>query len=278
MLNIGFIREVGPFRWAFRTALRQAYKRVLKRNHRMRLPTGEWMTLPVASRFATEAYVTGGDVDWGSERLLAALMDGTGAFLDIGANIGYYSLYCAPLTSAVYSFEPDPRVRQTLEHNVSGNPGIHVVTCAVGAATGRAKFALEREAEVSHLLLDGQVSGEAIEIEVTTIDAFVAKRGLRVEAIKIDVEGHDRQAIEGASTVMKQQEPILLTESIADAELFTLTRAVGYRIFAYVRHRETRKRRFAELLQDVPIAYDTKMLFLVPERLVERIKQMAEQR
>jgi FkbM family methyltransferase len=271
LVNIRFIREVGPLRWAFRTAIRQFYKRVLRRDHRMRLPIGGWITLPVSSRFATEAYVTGADVDWGSERLLAALMDGTGAFLDVGANIGYYSLYFAPLASAVYSFEPDPRVRQALERNVASNPRIHVLPFAVGAVKGKARFVLERDAEVSHLLRDGQASGNEIEVEVMTLDVFAAERGLRVEAIKIDVEGHDREVIEGALTIMRQQHPVVLTESPPDAELFRLTRETGYRVFGYVRHRQTRKRHFAELQPDVPTSGETKMLFLVPERLVERI-------
>ena len=108
MVNIGFIKEVGPFRWVFRTVVRQFYKRIVKRDHTMRLPTGEWITLPVSNHFASEAFVTHGDVDWGSERLLEALLSRKGVFLDVGAHIGYYSLYVLPRVLAVYSFEPDP--------------------------------------------------------------------------------------------------------------------------------------------------------------------------
>lgn len=64
MANITFLREVGPVRWVVRTAIRQFYKRVLKKDQRMRLPTGEWITLPINNQFSTEAFITGGNVDW----------------------------------------------------------------------------------------------------------------------------------------------------------------------------------------------------------------------
>jgi FkbM family methyltransferase len=270
------MREVGPFQWAFRTVIRQFYKRVLKRDHKMRLPTGEWMTLPISSRFATEAYVTRADVDWGSEKLFDALIDGNGVFLDVGANIGYYSLYFAPRFSAVYSFEPDPRVRLSLEQIVRNNPNIHVIPYAVAATQGKACFVLERDAEVSHLSTDGDNGGEQIEVELTTIDAFASARDLRVEAIKIDVEGHDKEVIEGALTTLMQQTPVVLAESSPDAELFRLASKVGYRVFAYVRHPETRQRHFEELVPEVPTPGETKMLFLIPAHMIERIKVKAE--
>jgi hypothetical protein len=51
------------------------------------------MCLPPLDRFASEAYITGADVDWESERLLFSLLGKQGVFLDIGAHIGYYALY-----------------------------------------------------------------------------------------------------------------------------------------------------------------------------------------
>ena len=121
-INTVFIRDVGPLRWAWRTARRQFYKRILCRDHRMQLPTGQWMTLPIVDHFASEAFITNADVDWGSEQLLFSLLGGKGAFLDIGAHIGYYSLYMLPRVEAVYAFEPDPRVRALLEKTSARSP------------------------------------------------------------------------------------------------------------------------------------------------------------
>jgi len=55
-INTVFIRDVGPLRWAWRTARRQFYKRILCRDHRMQLPSGQWKTLPIVDHFASEAF------------------------------------------------------------------------------------------------------------------------------------------------------------------------------------------------------------------------------
>jgi FkbM family methyltransferase len=261
------MREVGPLRWVWRTAVRQYYKRIVKRDHAMQLPTGEWMNLPIQDHFASEAFITSCDVDWGSEALLASLLNRKGAFLDVGAHIGYYSLYMRPLVREIYCFEPDPRVCALLENNVRDMDNVLVIPWAVGAAKGRARFTLERDAEISHLSAAGEDAANQIVVEVVTIDDFVRSRGLTVEAIKIDVEGHDLEVIRGALGVLKEQQPLVLTEARPDAKLFELARFVAYRVFAFVRHPRTRKKWMAELFADQPIPEETKMLFLVPQRL-----------
>ena len=279
MLNYSFIREVGTVKWAWRTAIRQLYKRILKRAHRMRLPTGEWMALPFESRFASEAYITGADADWGSERLLYSLLSGFGVFLDVGANIGYYSLYMLPRVEAVFSFEPDPRALAGLRKNVGARPKVEIVECAVGASPGRARFVLHIDAERSHLAT-GAESSEAgvIEVEVKTIDAFVAERGLWVEAMKIDAEGHDPEVLEGAMQTMREQRTLVLTEAEANEHLFRLAAEAGYRVFAYMREKRTRRRWFAELKAGSSERGETKMLFVVPAEMGERVAAKAEQR
>jgi FkbM family methyltransferase len=266
-IDVAFIREVGPWRWAKRTAVRQFYKRVLHCDHWMLLPTGEWLLLPIADHFASEAFITGGDVDWGSEALMFQLLQGKGALLDVGAHIGYYSLYMLPRVTEVYAFEPDPRVRELLEMNLRGRLNVDVIPWAAGARPGRARFTLARDSEVSHMAQEGDDPGDQITVDVVTLDTFVRTRGLQVEAIKIDVEGHDTEVIAGGLQVLAGQEPLVLTEARPDALLFTLMRKVGYRVFAFVRGRLTRGKRLVELFADRPVPGETKMLFLAPGRL-----------
>jgi FkbM family methyltransferase len=257
-------------RWLARTVVRQFYKRIARRDHFMDLPTGERLCLPVQDHFASEAYITDADVDWGSERLLFSLLDKTGVFLDIGAHIGYYSLYMRPRVAAVYAFEPDPRMRPYLEKNLTDKRDIHILRCAVGGAAGRAGFVLEGSAELSHLS-NGPVTGkqEVIEVDVVTVDTFVRSRGLFVEAIKIDVQGFDTQVIAGALETLKSQQPVVLTEARPDRVLFDLACQASYTVFAFVRDPRTRQRAFARLTKRPP--GDTKMLFLVPDRMLSRI-------
>ena len=274
-MNAAFIREVGTCRWIFRTSIRQFYKRIARRDHVMRLPSGEFITLPIANHFASEVFVTGADVDWGSERLFYALLARKGAFLDIGAHIGYYSLYMLPRTQLTFCFEPDPRVRGFLEKNVAAKRNAQIMCCAVSEKPGTARFTLERDAAISHLSVGNEEGENIIDVEVVTIDSFVRERELKVEAIKIDVEGFDTAVISGALNVLKEQQPLVLTEAKADGVLFKILRGVAYRIFAYIRDPQTREKRFMELTsaEEAASAGHTKMLFLVPERLVEEIRR-----
>lgn len=277
LINRAFIKEVGLLRWLRRTAIRQYYKRVVRRDHAMRLPTGEWLTLPIADRFASEAFITQGDVDWGSEALMFSLLNREGVFLDVGAHIGYYTLYMLPRVLGVYSFEPDPRVRGLLEKNVTDRQNVSVLPLAVGARQGRARFTMEKDSEVSHLSAEGDEAGNQIVVDIVTIDEFVRLGGLPVEAIKIDVEGHDTEVIEGALHVMAEQQPLVLSEARPGAVLFDLASRVDYRVFAFVRHGKTRKKWLAELQSDLPVPGETKMLFLVPQRLWTEFMRRADE-
>jgi hypothetical protein len=105
-MNLEYIREVGVVRWTWRTCLRQLSKRLLRVENTLVLPTGLLIHLPKHSKFGSEVFVTKANVDWGSERIFAENLDPSGVFLDVGANIGYYSLYVLPCVSSAYAFEP----------------------------------------------------------------------------------------------------------------------------------------------------------------------------
>ena len=91
MSNWNFVRQVGILPWALRYTKGQFYKRILRRDCQLRLPTGNLISLPRQSASATEVYVTNADVDWGAEALLARFADSKRDFLDIGSRIGYYA-------------------------------------------------------------------------------------------------------------------------------------------------------------------------------------------
>lgn len=78
VINIPFIRQIGPLKWLHRYARRQFEKRILRRDSRLKLPTGLTINLPRWSRSATEVYVTNADMDWGAEALFANLPIHTG--------------------------------------------------------------------------------------------------------------------------------------------------------------------------------------------------------
>jgi FkbM family methyltransferase len=169
--------------------------------------------------------------------------------LDIGANIGYYSLLAAAHAnvSLVLSFEPNPLVLPTLRHNAALNPclagKITIMDVAVGDTNGTVRFHRNYEA---HNLGLGSIRAQTadnvtVEVPIVRLDSFLKARGVdRVDLIKIDVEGAEHLVVSGLvgwwedhprPTMVIEVHPAFLNDfaSSVPALFATLTTA-GYRL------------------------------------------------
>jgi FkbM family methyltransferase len=119
-------------------------------------------------------------------------------FLDIGSNVGAYSVFVAKNAgpfSRVLAVDPNGIVLDRLEFNAAANglANIQVVRAAVADAEGEMEFALEdRNMGGSSLQLDRQARGgkTLLKVPVRTLASLVSEAGFaQIDAIKIDVEG-----------------------------------------------------------------------------------------
>jgi FkbM family methyltransferase len=273
MLNTTFIREVGIVRWSLRFAKRQISKRILRRDNYLRLPTGLNIRLPRNSRSATEAYMTHGDIDWGSEAILARFADPAGDFLDIGAHIGYYSVYLAPEVRRVYAFEPDLRNLPALRDNARRSGNIEVIEMAVSSMTGEADFSIATDSEIGTL---ERTNGKSVRVHTITIDQFASQQpGIQVRTVKTDIEGHDISALIGMSQTVQLHQPLILSEVADSKQLPELCRKWGFAIFAFVRQPDLVTKVFCELRPENLDPTALKMVFLVPPRLQPDFRSLA---
>lgn len=136
------------------------------------------------------------DFDEMERAFLAERMGPNFVFLDIGANIGGYSLAVAALAGAnarVVAMEPQPEIFDRLVYNIGANPFGTIKALAVAVA--------DREGEIT-LFLDARNKGEAsvkivnsesgarIRVATRTLLAIIEDEGFdHVDAIKLDVEG-----------------------------------------------------------------------------------------
>lgn len=132
--------------------------------------------------------------------------------LDVGANIGWYSLLTertAGVPVGIFSFEPDPANFELLMENLRLNAS--TMTMAVPMAVG-AKPGIEQLHRYGagnsgrHSLLPLH-KGESLAVPTTTLDAFWAERqlGIRVpRLIKLDIEGYELMALRGARRVLER--------------------------------------------------------------------------
>jgi FkbM family methyltransferase len=118
--------------------------------------------------------------------------------LDIGANIGYYTLMSARVGARVHAFEADARNLRYLFRNLHTNgltKNVTIVKKAISDAVGTDYF-YEHESVLEGSLYGSLATGKATSVECTTVDEYVGS-DLHVDLIKMDIEGAELRALRG---------------------------------------------------------------------------------
>lgn len=129
--------------------------------------------------------------DYPEMLIWARTLEPGGLFVDIGANIGIYTIWAGELGTRVLAVEPAADTFALLRENVllNGYP-VELIQAAAGADRGTAKFTSGRDC-VNQLDPTGDV-----EVELMTVDDLL--RGRAVSGMKIDVEGYEIDVLRGS--------------------------------------------------------------------------------
>jgi FkbM family methyltransferase len=161
-------------------------------------------------------------------------------FLDIGANIGYYTIQAATLVGpqgAVIAFEPQPAVRQELAANVALNrfANVTVMPYALSDRAGTVRFCVPTVGNESmgslHPNARFQVGCE-IEVETRRLDDVLESANCpRVDLLKLDAEGAELPIVKGASRLLSgPARPCVVFEACEEN-----CAPFGYRVFDLLR-------------------------------------------
>ena len=136
---------------------------------------------------------------------MAHLLQPGELFVDVGANVGTYSLLAARHCDAVVlAVEAAPETAGLLRENVRLNDlcdKIEVIECAAGAHTGVVNFTVDRGA--MNQVADASFANAVASVELATLDHIVANR--QPVMMKIDVEGYEGEVLEGAKLSLAKQ-------------------------------------------------------------------------
>jgi FkbM family methyltransferase len=134
-----------------------------------------------------------------------------GILLDIGANIGWYSIVMAKESKlTVYAFEPHPFNYSMLKENIRNNhlENIHAFPFAIADKEGRMKLHIYKSYNMGrHSLVNHGKTGKYHEVDTIAIDTFMKNNGLDnqpVEMLKIDIEGFEMAALRGAENTLRR--------------------------------------------------------------------------
>ena len=169
-------------------------------------------------------------------------------FLDIGANIGFFSAIAAGLvgtTGRVYAFEPNPSCLSLLEQNLLAFPWAVVCPVAVGDEAARAIFYQSNRADEDgwgSLFCNGR-SCSTIDVQVVRIDDWCRRRSIQqVDFVKMDIEGGEYRALTGAKNLFNRSHPVIVGEMNPEClrrdrrgpdDVVKLLRDLNYDVFAF---------------------------------------------
>ncbi len=168
-------------------------------------------------------------------------------FLDVGANIGTYSLSASSclqknIGGMVYSFEPVSHIFEIFKNNIELNHIDNIVPSQLAVFEKNTTLELyvssRENLGMSSMFHHDTESGEVEKVEAIKLDDFIETNQIgRVDLIKIDIEGAELFALRGMKKAIEQFRPTLLMEisesvlgenSASSIEIFEMMEAYGY--------------------------------------------------
>lgn len=217
-----FISGRGLAKLPFATTIYQFIYRKLKPRGIIEIITAEKHKMFVDSRDTGMApyFIMHGDFIPDEVNILRKILKPGMVFVDIGANIGYFSLIAAKLVGPagkIFAFEPDENNFSLLQKNieVNGYKNITAVKKAVSDKTGLAKFYLEKENLCAHSLAPRE-NRDFMEVEIMSLDDYFKDK--KIDVVKIDVEGMEPSVLSGMEKLIKSNESMaIITEYYPNA-------------------------------------------------------------
>ncbi len=161
------------------------------------------------SRSASAVLYFNGYPDYHEMQFITHYLKPGDAFIDIGANVGVYTLLAASLVGgngSVDSFEPDPKALKRLKENIALNrlSWVHVHASAVGSEPGMIEFMALNEDTCSRIVSDSRFESSKISVPCVVLDQIVERH---YAMGKMDIEGAEPLALKGAERLLSQSNP-----------------------------------------------------------------------
>ena len=145
-------------------------------------------------------------VDWEEFNLIKDFVTPKGCCLDVGANMGYYTVWFSKFTNNIYAFEPNRKNYRRLIQNLSANNAneyIRSYNIAVGEVNGEVSFTTDLDGENHIALLDIEGNNTVVCKRLETI--LFENKIEEVSYIKIDVEGFELEVLKGLGGYIKNR-------------------------------------------------------------------------
>lgn len=162
-------------------------------------------------------------------RWLSQFVDRKRASIDVGANNGVYAWWLSRLSAHCYAFEPNPIFQSDIR--ASGR-NITASSLALSNTTGTARLFIPSNvltgADMTGLATlreNASGAGRELEVMLAPLDSLLLPP---IGFIKIDVEGHELEVLEGGLATIKRDRPLLLIEAEERHKINAVTELVDW--------------------------------------------------
>ncbi|MBL7725350.1 MAG: FkbM family methyltransferase [Chitinophagaceae bacterium] len=207
--------------------------------------TGKFKIKHYGYQVENEIFWKGLTNGWEKEsiKIWMKLCEKSTVIFDIGANTGIYSLIakCVNPASQVFAFEPVARVFEKLKANIELNKyDIISSDAAISDKDGTAMFYDLPTEHVYSVTINKNLNAPGIQtietkVQTLTLDTFIRQHNIsRIDLMKIDVETHEPEVLEGFSEYLLQYRPAMLIEILNDEvgrRVSDLVKGAGYYYF-----------------------------------------------
>ena len=179
------------------------------------------LLLPRADTIITPELISRGLWEPRETRYLTTLLKAGQTFVDVGAHVGYFSLFAARLVGpggTVIAVEPEPRNLDLLRRNIARNgvDTVRVLPFAAGAAEATMSLALDEENRGAHRLVANDDPEAGPSVRCMRLDDVLPER---VDVIKVDAQGYDHEVVEGLERTLAANPQATLMVELSRFEL-----------------------------------------------------------
>lgn len=173
--------------------------------------------------------------------------------IDAGANMGVFSLFAYPKAKKIYAFEPQKRVVDILNRNIDlNNAGDKISIIPLGLSDEDEILELKYNPQFGHVassvITQSKGYSESEMIHCVKLDSWVYTKQIpKIDLIKADVEGSERDLLNGAINILKTHaprlsvctyhlpdDPVVLEKIILGANSDYIIEHTSHKLFAYV--------------------------------------------
>lgn len=137
-------------------------------------------------------------------------------FLDIGANVGYYTAlagHAAGAAGRILALEPDPESYSYLTQTIEANGFTNVTPFQIAASDeiGSAQLHISGDNRGDNRLYANELASDIVTVSTTTVDVLLRQAGITsVDVIKMDVQGAEGRVLSGMKDTLGQFKPITI--------------------------------------------------------------------